>query len=639
MLKIFQRRDLLVRIFLGFFVGTVAIGMLAYLVPGGPADIAESPSTIASVGGREITLPDINRQLDRISGRQSLPPALRPLYARQVLDQMIFERILELEAERLGIRVTDEERADRIKRLLSTVFAGDTFIGMERYSAEVQQRFNMGVNEFEELIRVSLLEDKFRRLVTDGITATPDEVQQEFRRRNNKVKIEYVLIKPEDLAPTIAASDADLSAYFERNKSRYQLGERRSARYALMDSNQLRARAGATEEELRAYYNEHIDRFRIQNRAKVSHILFKTVGKTDAEIEEIRKKAEGVLKKARGGAKFEDLAKQNSEDTTKDAGGDLGWIVQGQTVPEFEQAAFSLPKGAISDLVKTQYGFHIIKVVDRETARTQPFEEVRATILPIVAAEKADRTANEIADRMAAAVRQGGNQPIEQFARQFGITVGETAPAAAGQPVGEFGANPELDVTLFRLNRGQLSMPVKVSQGFVVITLKEVLPARQANLEDVRDKVLADFRQEKSVELAKSRAEDLSKRGLAGEPLAKAAKAVGLEAKTSEAFARSGSLTGVGSARKVADAFSMPLFQTSPATAVDANWIVFRVVEREDAKPDEFEKQKKQMEQAVLQNKRSLAFEAFRAALEKRMKDDGKLQMNEQNMKRLLSPS
>ncbi|MBI3664098.1 MAG: peptidyl-prolyl cis-trans isomerase [Acidobacteria bacterium] len=640
MLKTLQKNTTLVRIFLGFVVGVIALMMVITLVPGPVGSIDERPNVVASVDGQEITLTEVNTKLQRIAGQQQIPPALRGLYARQLLDQLVFERMLEVEAKKMGIRITDEERADRIKRLLPVVFTGDTFIGMDRYAAEVQQRFNMSVEEFEELIRLSLLEDKFRRLVTDGITATPDEIQQEFRRRNEKVKIEYALVKPEELAAGIQASDTELSSYFEKNKARYPLGERRTLRYALVDTAQLSQRAGVTEQELRAYYDGHMDRYRIENRARVSHILFKTVGKTDAEAEEIRRKAEAVLKKARSGAKFEDLAKQNSADSTKDAGGDLGWIVHKQTVPEFEKAAFTLPKGSISDLVKTQYGFHIIKVVDRENARTQSFEEVRASILPILANEKADRTANEIADRMAAAVRQGGNQPIEQFARQFGVAIAEAGPVAAGVALPEFGgANAELDRALFRLNKGQLSMPIKVARGYLVFTVKEIQTARQAALADVRDKVLADYRKEKSVELAKTRAEEFAKRVHSGEALAKAAKALGLEAKTSDAFARIGSVSGVGSAQQFADAFRMAVGQSSPATAVGSNWLVYRLAEREEAKPEDFEKQKKEMEQAVLQSKRSLAYEAFRTSLEKEMRSRGKLEINEKNLLRLNVPA
>jgi peptidyl-prolyl cis-trans isomerase D len=642
MLKTLQKRDTMVRILFGFIIGLIALMMVLTLVPAGPGgSIADSTSIVASVDGQDISINEVTQKLQRLAGQQQIPAALKGLYAKQLLDQLIFEKMLESEAKRLGFRVSDEEVADRIKRLLPAAVTGGTFIGPERYAFEIQQRYNLTVPEFEDLIRLSLLEEKFRRLVTDGISATPDEVQQEFRRRNEKVKIAYVLLKPEDLASGIQATQDELAAYFEKNKSRYQLGERRIARYALLDSSQLGARAAVTEPELRAYYNDHLERYRIQNRAKISRILFKTLGKTDAEVEEIRKKAEDVLKKAKSGAKFEDLAKQNSEDeNSKDKGGDIGWIVQGQTAPEFEQAAFSLPKGALSDLVKTPLGFDIIKVVDREIARTQTFEEVRNSILPLLSAEKAERTANEISDRIAAAIRRGGNQPIDQLAKQFGMNVGEVGPLAAGEGIPQLGGvNPEVDHSLFRLNMGQLSMPIKIASGYVVLSIKEIQPPRQATLADLREKVLADYRKEKSVQLAKTRAEDLAKRLKSGETISKAAKALNLEAKTSDAFARTGSVSGIGSARQLADAFDMAIGQSSPAVVVGSNWLVYSVTEREEAKPEEFEKQKKQMEQAVLQEKRSLAFEAFRSALEEKMRKDGKLQFNQQNLKKLAGPA
>ncbi|MBI3406673.1 MAG: peptidyl-prolyl cis-trans isomerase, partial [Acidobacteria bacterium] len=587
MLKTLQKRDTMVRIFLGFVVGLIALMMIITLVPGPVGSIDQKPNVVASVDGQDITVSEISVKLQRLAGQQQIPGALRGLYARQLLDQLVFQRMLEFEAKKLGIRVTDEERADRIKRLLPMVFTGETFIGIDRYSAEVAQRFNMSVQEFEDLIRVSLLEDKFRRLVTDGITSTPEEVQQEYRRRNEKVKIEYAVLKPEDLAAGIVATDADLSAYFEKNKARYQLGERRTLRYALVDVMQLSQKAGVSDQELRAYYDQHIERYRIQNRAKVSRILFKTVGKTDAEVQEIRNKAEAVLKKAKSGAKFEDLAKQNSEDSTKDAGGDLGWIGQGQTVPEFEKVAFTLPKGQISDLVKVPYGFEIIKVVDRETARTQSFEEVRAQVLPLLLSEKADRMASKIADDLANAVRQAGNQPIEDFARKFGVPVAEAGPVAQGVAIPEFGGvNPELDSALFRLSKGQLSMPIKVARGYLVFSVKDIQAARQATLADVRDKVFEDFRKTKSVDLIKTRAEELANRAKSGEPMAKAAKALGVEVKTSEEFARTGTVEGVGNARILTDAFTMKVGQSSPATSNGVNWLVYRVVDHVDAKPE-----------------------------------------------------
>ncbi len=206
-----QSKNTGVRILLGVILGVISLGMLLYLVPqGNPSGSA--PDTLAQVGDEAVSVLDVRQQLQKIESRGQFPRALEPLYAQQILGQLIFKRELELEAKRLGIRVTDEERADRIRQLVPTAYNGDTFVGMERYSTEVQFRFQMGVSEFEELVREGLLEEKFRRLVTDGITVTREEVRQEFKRRNEKIKLDYALIKPQDLESKVALSDAEVAA-------------------------------------------------------------------------------------------------------------------------------------------------------------------------------------------------------------------------------------------------------------------------------------------------------------------------------------------------------------------------------------------------------------------------------------------
>ena len=633
-----RRKNLGVRILLGVVLGLISVGMLLYLIPGGGSTIS-STDTVAEVGGQTVSVIEVHRQLQRITSGRAVPRALEPFYAQQIVNQLVYERMLELEAKRLGIRVTDEERAERIRQFLPTAFVGNTFVGMERYAAEVQQRFNMGVPEFEELIRQGLLEEKFRRLLTDGIGVTPEEVEQEFRRRNEKIKVEYVVVKPEELESKVAVSDAELASYFQKNKGRYVVPERRVVRYALLDLIQLRARVTVSDDELRAYYNEHIDRYRIQNRARVSHILFKTVGKTDAEVEEIRKKAEEVLKKARRGTKFEDLAKQYSEDTTKDKGGDLDWIVKGQTVPEFEKAAFGLRPGTISDLVKTQYGFHIIKVIEHESARTQTFEEVRASILPVVSGEKAERLASQQFDAIAAAVRRSTRQPLDDIAKEFKMRVGESRPVAVNEPILELGNAQELRDAIFRLRPGELGAPIRTERGIVLLTVKEIQPAHPGTLEEVRDKVIGDFRRQKATELGKTRAEELARRGQSGEGFAAGAKALGFELKTSEPFPRTGSVQGVGSARQLQGAFTLAVGQMGPPAFLNPNWVVYRVVDRGEAKPEEFEKQRRDLEPQVLQGKRTAAYEAFRSALEERMRREGKLKYNEEVYRRLTGPA
>ncbi len=626
------------RIFLGVIVLVLSGGMLLYLVPTGPGDTTLSSDAVAKVGDQTITVAEIRQQLNQIKQRNQVPPMLEPYYAQQILRQLLLQKEMEYEAGQLGIRVSNDEIADRIKLILPAAFNGGSPIAPDQYAALVQTRAQMTVSDFEDSIRQGMLQEKFQKLVTDGISAGPAELQEEFVYRNEKVKLDYAFIKPEDLQAKITLSDAEISAAYEKNKARYQVPEKRVVRYALLDVNQFRQSLQITDDQLKAQYQQNIQQYQVPNRVHVEHILLMTVGagKTDAEVEEIRKKAQDILNQAKKGANFEDLAKKYSEDPgTKDKGGDLGWIVQGQTVAEFEKAAFTLPKGSISDLVKTQYGFHILKIIDKESAHTKPLDEVKDAIRTQLLLTEADRQSADIADKLSQAIRQSNKVSLDDLAKQYHLSVGETRPVAATDPLLELGSSQEVKVSdsIFRLRQGELSLPLHTDRGYLVLSIKQILPAHQGSLDEVRDKVTADLKQEKATAEARAKADELTKRAKAGEKFDTAAKALGLDPKTSDDFARAGSISNVASGKQLAAAFQLKAGDVGAPLNLGANWLVYKVVDKQEPKPEDFDKQKKEITDSVLQSKRSLAFEAFRTALEERLKKEGKLRMMPDKLK------
>ncbi len=634
MLKFLQKRGRGARIVLGFVGVALGGAMLITLVPGSIDRPVESADAVATVGGRTISMAEVRQGITRMTGGRPVPPALQGIYAEQVIDQLVYGEMLELEAARMGITVTRQEQADLIRRLVPGAQAGN----MDQYAAEVNERFQLTVPVFEDLIRRDLLQTKFSQLITDGLVVTPEELEREFRRRNEKIKIEYAVIRPDTLESQVRVDDTELTAYFEKNKSKYQVPERRRIRFALLTLDQINSRVTVSDDDLRAFYNQHLDRFQVQNRARVSHILFKTIGRTDAEVEEIRQKAEDVLKKARGGAKFDELARTHSEDdATKPKGGDLGWIVAGQTVPEFERAAFNLPKGKLSDLVKTQYGFHIIRVEDREQARTKPFEEVRDSLRAEVLAQKSRRAAEETADAISSTVRLDTRKKLDDVARQFAMTLGEAGPAGVRELWGDLGFGQEIDDAVFRLRPNELSLPLRLDRGYVVMELKESIPAHQGTLEEVRAQVLTDYRREKAGELAKTKAEEVVAKAKRGAAFAAVARAAGLDVKTSEPFARTGNVPDIGSATPLSQGFALAPGEVGPPTTLGTNWAVYRVLSREGINPGEAMQQMQAVREAVLQRKREIAYAAFRDALRERMVREGVLRYNEENRKRLMA--
>jgi peptidyl-prolyl cis-trans isomerase D len=608
--------------------------MLLYLVPQGPATGEVSTDTVAKVGDESVTVQDIQQQLNQIERSNQVPQALRGFYAQQILQQLVFQREIEYEAKRLGITVSDQERADRIRLYLPMAFNNGSFVGMDQYTALVQQRFQLTVAAFEELIRQGLLEEKFRKLVTDGISVGPTELQEGYRYKNEKVKLDYALIKPEELEAKITPADAEIKAEYEKNKAKYQVPERRSVRYALLDANQLRQSVQIPEDTLKQQYQANIQQYEVPTQVHVQHILFKTVGQTDAEVEETRKKAEDVLKQLKKGAKFDELAKKYSEDPgSKDKGGDLSWIRQGQTVPEFEKAAFSLAPGQISDLVKTQYGFHIIKVLEKQTAHTKPFEEVKDSIRTPLLLSAADKQASDTADQLSAAIRRSNKISLDDLAKQYHLTLGQTRPVSASDPILELGNSQDVKDEIFRLQSGELSMPIRNDRGYVVLALKDSFPAHQGSLDEVRDRVISDLKKEQSVQQAKTKADELVRRVKGGEKFDAAAKALGLDSKTSDSIARDGSIPGAASGKQLGAAFSLKQGDVGAPLSLGQNWLVYRVAEKVEADPANFDAQKKQLTDELLQSKREVAFEAFRTALSDRLKQEGKLKLMPEKLK------
>ena len=219
------------RILLGAVVLVLGGSMLLYLVPQTPGTgEASSTDIVAKVGSETVSAAEVRQQFAEIQQRNQIPKQLESLYARQILNQLIFQKEIEYEAKRVGVRVSDQERADRIRQFLPTAYNGDTFVGMDRYASEVQARFQLSVPVFEELIRQGLLQDKFRKLVTDGVSVGPSELQDEFKYKNEKVKLDYAFIKPEDLEAKISPNETEIKAAYEKNRSRYQVPEKRVAR-------------------------------------------------------------------------------------------------------------------------------------------------------------------------------------------------------------------------------------------------------------------------------------------------------------------------------------------------------------------------------------------------------------------------
>lgn len=641
MYRFFRRnRDKIMKYLLIFFLGVVSLGMVITLapIPGGDTSNAQS-NVLATLDGVNVTTQDVQRRLEeqfRNSqlGNNAQTQALMGRFAPNVLDEIVLDQAQVVEARRLGLAVSNQELAAAI-RAYPGLSNNGAFIGVDQYQNVIEQATGMSVAQFEAQLRDSLLTDKLKEVVTDAIQVTPADVHQEFIQRNEKAKIAYVFFDATTFNKDVQVTPQALDAYFASNRDRYKLPDQRSLRYILIDADHVRPMVKVSDDELRAYYSQHLDEYRVPERVKCAHILFKTTGKSAAEILKIRQTATDVLNQIQKGADFAAMAKKYSEDTTAANGGDLGWIVRGQTVKEFEDTAFALQPGQVSGLVTTTYGIHIIKVFDKQTAHVQSFDEVKASIEATLEKQKLDQAQASLADQVEQAAK-ADPQHFDAVAEKFGLKAAQTLLFKFGQAIPDLGVSEGLQNLTFQLAPGEVGQPVTLPKGIVITQLAQDVPAHTATLDEVRVQVEQDYRNDQAKVLAAEKAKELAAKAKT-EDFKKAAASLGLTLKESKDFTRQDTVDNLISGSELSDAFTLNPGQASGVVAVGSNQIVFQVLTHTPADESTFANQQGQIRQELLDQKRSLAWEIYRQNLKQELIRQGKLKMNPDAMKQLVA--
>jgi peptidyl-prolyl cis-trans isomerase D len=499
----------------------------------------------AQVNGTTIegaTFQSYARQLDNtyqsLFGEQYAQQRGLVKIGRQAINQLVDEELMYQEATRQGLRVTPEEVAMAITRDPNFQENG-RFIGVARYR-DLFRAGNVGVGEYEAQVRRRLLIETYRNLIGNGVVVTDAQVEKEFLRRNQKTTVEYVLIDPKHLPAPPPASDEEAARYYEAHRDRFARGEGRTGTYVLISPQELaRAITVADDEVLAAYNRDLPTKYTVREQRRASHILFKVAtGVTPADASRIEAKARDVLKKARSGSDFAELARKYSEDSSASNGGDLNFFGRGQMVKEFEEAAFSLPVGAVSDLVRTNYGFHIIKVTETREPHTMTFEEVKDRLREEL---KLAQARSQAADRAAALAKASAGGGLEAVARSQGLTPTATGPVRPGDAVAGLAASQQVVARMMTLDTGKVSEAIAIPSGQVVVQVTGVVPDETRPLSEVRSQVNQALAEEgqRSAVLAAIHAPS------AASGLAALAKQFKVEIKTEKDLARGSALPGV----------------------------------------------------------------------------------------------
>jgi peptidyl-prolyl cis-trans isomerase D len=587
-----------------------------------PGPGAAAGDVIAEVEGRRITAGEFRRIYDaqlqsyrNAYGQDVSESLLRQLgMDQQILQQLIDEQASLAEARRMGISATDAEVSQRIVSLPGLQEDG-RFIGRERYEQLLRmQRPPIQIGEFEESIRRSLVLEKFRAVLTDWIVVNDDEVDAEFRRRNEKVRLEAIALAADDFRDKVTVTDEDLEAHFEAHRETYRIAERRRLRYATIDLQEIRGRTVVSEPELRAAYDADLDLHVTPEQVRASHILLSTEGKDE---EAVRQEAERLLAQVRGGADFADLARKHSDDDlSAERGGDLDLFGRGRMVPAFEQAAFALEPGQISDLVRSEYGYHIIKVTERREETVRSFEEVRPQLEEELRWERAQAEAERLAGALAGEIRRPAD--LDRAAPARGLTVQESEFFQRDEPILGLGPSPAVTARAFELQEGEVDGPIRSGEGYVFLTVTGIQPPYLPALDEVRERVREDVVAERAQAAARERAESLLP--ALRQDFAKGTRAAGLEVQSTELVTRGTPLPEIGVSPAVERvAFELPAGSVSDPIATDAAVVVVRVVEREEVTPEQIAAGRDELRELLLNEQRSRFFSSYMTQAKQRM--------------------
>lgn len=551
MFDLFRSREKGVRYLLGFLLGLVALSLVITLIPGygtgmGPG---REDQLIAEIGDEALTIEEVRQVASREMKGGTLPPGMAAIYVPMIANSMIADRAAVYLAKEKGFDLTEEQLAESIRTVVPQLYQDGKFVGRETYAAFLAQQ-NMTIAEFEDNVKKQVLMTRIQSVALEGVVVPPSDVEYEFRRRNEKLKVALMTLSPETFRSQATASIEEMQAVYERQKANYKTPEKRGYLIFPITEAAIAATIPTTEADLRRIYASQQDRYRTPERVRVRHILLKTTDKPKEEVEKIRLRAEDLLKQIKSGANFAELAKKNSEDPGSAVkGGDLDWVVRGQTVPEFEKSAFSLKVGETSALVTTMYGFHILRVEAKEEARLKPFEEVKAELAKETVRSQVFDKMQTLADQIRAALVRNPAEAMK-LAADSGVKPVTVAPVKAGDPIPEIGANPQFQESANSLPKNGVTPVISVGADKLAIAqVTEIVPPGQAAFADVQDQIRSQIQADKGQKLFDAKVKEATEKAkTVNGDINALAKMFGADVKTPAEFARDGAVEGAGAA-------------------------------------------------------------------------------------------
>ena len=640
-----QLKWLLIAVVAAFVFGFVFLDM-GLGGSSGTAQGEEQRAYAAKVNGETITTRDFDRALfyteqnyRQMYGSQITPEMIASMgLPSQVLNGLVDQRLLLQEAARLHLTATPEEVRKRILEI-PTLNPNGKFVGTELYTRYVTGQLGyQNAAEFEDELAREITTAKMESALQSSIMVSPKAAETEYRRTNESAKIRYVLYPAAREAAAVTLTPAEVDQYYKANPTNYAHGEQRYLKYLVADFARLRSQIQPTEADLRRRYEADKEQFKSGESARIQHILIKVDLSGGPQVDAAAKvKADSLVAQLRAGGDFAALARQNSGDpSSASAGGDMGWVERGQTVEPFDNAAFSVALNQISDPIKSaEYGYHIIRVLERRPPAYRSFEEVRAQLASQVVDQMAKDQAREEMTRISAQIRQKKPNTPDEFAAFANdkVSSNDTQWFQKTESLPGIGSNPQLLTWVFSAKQGDVGEMVGTQRGIVIPYLVNVRPAGVSPLTEIRARVESDARVEKAKQIANNALKTAVAGASSVDPVA---TKLGLPA-ADTTINRQGLNTGFqgDTSELVKAAMSSPVGQMVGPINVGDGSVVFQVVERKQITPEELkEKSPAYVEQLRAQQSRSL-----RQVLLDRLRKSADVDINKQALQALTSTS
>jgi peptidyl-prolyl cis-trans isomerase D len=602
---------------------------------------APTRSEVATILGRRIGIAEFQQAQNALyqtyrnifGNRADIDLREQFNFREMALEQLAQRSLLLRVAQQENLQVTDAELYDRIARI--PAFQEDGRFDPARYHAVLRQQVPpIPLKQFEADQRQALLAEKVYDVVQSSVQVTAAEVQAAYRRQHEQMAARYVTLVPSLFADQVSVTDDEVKAHYESNQERYQEPEQRQIRYVAVAPKRFPYSGEITPDMVKDYYETHLEEFTRQEEVQARHILFKVASNTDDEQEAtVRAKAEKILAELRGGADFATLAKEHSEDqASAEQGGALGRFPRGRMVPPFEAAAFSLPVGELSDLVRTEFGFHIIQVEDKIAAGVKPMPEVENDIQTLLRTEQEEESALAFVDDLMGLLEEDPAQ-FETVATQHELDVITPPLVSRTGRIAKLEAVPRLVPRVFELEPGAIDTVEGPDGVHYVFQVANIQPASVKPIEAVQTQVQEDVQQQKSQELARQTADDWAAQVQSGTPLNDLATSLRVEVVETGLFKRDDEVPQFGRSA----AFSKTAFGLAPGDAASVHergrHVVVQVTQRQAASMEGFEAEQAAVRQRLLAQKRQQARAAFDNSLRTQylqLRQEGEIVVNPQ---------